>query len=234
MVLQEEFKQKARSFLNKHYERISIGVRFSLLFHLGLVILSVVAWPRLSEIELPEPEPLSIMIVASEEPPAAKPKERSDVTAVGFIQAPPLLDEFDREKRQNKFNPGRLAALLDKLPDEKNQNPALPKQELTIRDIDAIKVQMRRCWTIPAGAANAHKLVVKIKVFLDVDGNMITPPKVLTRARGRFFRIAVENALRALSRCQPFKMPPEKYEVWREMVLIFNPSEMLEGKKTEG
>ena len=71
-------------------------------------------------------------------------------------------------------------------------------------------------------------------MFLDVDGNMIAPPKILTRARGRFFRIAVENTLRALRRCQPFKMPPEKYDVWREMVLIFNPSEMLEGRKIEG
>lgn len=234
MLLKEEFKEQVQDKLRGFFEKLSIGVRFSMVLHFFLVVLSIFAWPRLSEIELPEPESLAIMIISSTESPAAKPKQRDDVTAVGFIQAPPLLDDFEYERRNSDFNPGKIAALLDKMPDKNNQNVHLPKQQLTIRDIDAIKVQMRRCWTIPAGAVNAHKLIVKIKIFLDVDGNMITPPRVLTRARGRFFRIAVENALRALRRCQPFKMPPEKYEVWREMVLIFNPSEMLEGKKIEG
>ena len=121
MLLQEEFKASAKAFIAKHYAKTSIGVRFSVVFHLGLMLLSLLAWPRLSDIELPEPEPLAILIVASEVNPAAKPKPPTDVTAVGFIQAPPVLDEFDRERRERNFNPGRLAALLDKLPDKKDQ-----------------------------------------------------------------------------------------------------------------
>jgi hypothetical protein len=27
-------------------------------------------------------------------------------------------------------------------------------------------------------------------------------------------------------RCHPFKLPPEKYDHWRTMTLIFNPKEM--------
>ncbi len=233
MLLQEEFKERVKSFASAQYRKTSLGWRFSLAFHFVLMVLTVVAWPQLPELKLPEPEPLAIMIMSSEKAEAIT-RPSSDVTAVGFIEAPPILDSADLEKQENNFNPGRIAALLDKLPDKKDQNYITPKPQLTPRDIDAIKVQMRRCWTIPAGAANAHKLVVKIRVFLDVDGRMIVPPKVLTRARGKFFRVAVENALRALRRCEPFRMPAEKYESWREMVLIFNPAEMLEGKKIEG
>ena len=233
MPLREEFKQQVKGFVRARYDKTTIGVRFSLLFHLGLVILSIIAWPRLSDFELPEPEPLAIVIMSAQSV-IAKPKAPTNVTTVGFIKAPPLLDNIDDVGRLRAFNPGRLAALLDKLPYKKKENIVVPKQILTARDVDAIKVQMRRCWTIPAGAANAHKLVVRIKVFLDVDGNMIAPPKLLNRSTGRFFRIAVENAMRALNRCQPFQMPPEKYESWREMILIFNPAEMLEGKQVKG
>ncbi len=233
MLLQEEFKDQVKVFASAQYGKISLGWRFSLSFHFVLLALTFFAWPRLPELKLPEPEPLAIMIMSSEKAEALV-KPSSTVTAVGFIEAPPILDNVNFEKRQRSFNPGRIAALLDKLPDKKDQNYIPPQPRLTLRDIDAIKVQMRRCWTIPAGAANAHKLIVKIRVFLDIDGRMIVPPKVLTRSRGKFFRVAVENALRALRRCEPFKMPAEKYEVWREMVLIFNPSEMLEGKRTEG
>ena len=233
MLLQEEFKDQVKTFAATQYRKTSLGWRFSLVFHFALLLLTFLAWPELPELKLPEPEPLAIMIMSSDKVEALT-KPSSSVTAVGFIEAPPILDNVDLERRQRNFNPGRIAALLDKLPDKKDKNYIAPKPQLSLRDIDAIKVQMRRCWTIPAGAANAHKLVVKIRVFLDIDGRMIVPPKVLTRARGKFFRVAVENALRALRRCEPFKMPAEKYESWREMVLIFNPAEMLEGKKAEG
>ena len=233
MLLQEEFKDDVKSFAARHYRRTSWGWRFSLSFHFVLLVLTLVAWPTLPELKLPEPEPLAIVILSSKMVDTIV-KPSSSVTAVGFIDAPPLLDNRDLEKYERNFNAQRIAALLDKLPGKDDQNFIAPQPQLTPRDIDAIRVQMRRCWTIPAGAANAHKLVVKIRVFLDIDGRMIVPPKVLTQARGRFYRVAVENALRALRRCEPFKMPAEKYESWREMVLIFNPAEMLEGTKREG
>ena len=44
-----------------------------------------------------------------------------------------------------------------------------------------------------------------------------------------FFRSAAESALRAVlnRRCQPFKLPPEKYDIWKLMILSFNPKEMF-------
>ena len=90
---------------------------------------------------------------------------------------------------------------------------------------------MRRCWSIPAGAKNIHTMVVQIRVFLAPNGYMLIRPIPLDDMRGRdsFFRTAMESALRAVLRCQPFKMPPEKYESWKEMTLTFRAGDLLMG-----
>ena len=232
MLLQEEFKDQVKAFAATQYRKTSLGWRFSLAFHFVLLLLTFLAWPELPELKLPEPEPLAIMIMSSDKVETLT-RPSSSVTAVGFIEAPPILDNVDLERRSALSTRGGLRLCSTNCRTRRTRI-ILREASIELRDIATIKVQMRRCWTIPAGAANAHKLVVKIRVFLDIDGRMIVPPKVLTRARGKFFRVAVENALRALRRCEPFKMPAEKYESWREMVLIFNPAEMLKGKSTEG
>jgi hypothetical protein len=47
--------------------------------------------------------------------------------------------------------------------------------------------------------------------------------------RDSFFRSAAENARRAILRCSPFTLPPNKYEVWRDLTLRFDPSRMFGG-----
>jgi len=44
-----------------------------------------------------------------------------------------------------------------------------------------------------------------------------------------FFRAAAESAMRAVlnPRCNPLKLPREKYDVWKSFILNFNPKEML-------
>ncbi len=176
--------------------------------------------------------PVELIIVQPEEPrPVMQAQEPPPEIARRMIAAPP--PPGDTHKPLPAFNPETLAALLDKLPrdgEEEQPRPARLDERLSLSEIDKFKIQMRRCWTIPAGAPNAHKLIVRIRVFLDADGSLVTPPEILNSARGNvFLQIAIESALRAIQRCQPFKMPQEKYENWREITLIFNPTEMLGG-----
>jgi hypothetical protein len=44
-----------------------------------------------------------------------------------------------------------------------------------------------------------------------------------------FYRTAAESALRAVRKCVPYELPKEKYELWREMELYFDPKEFLTG-----
>lgn len=145
------------------------------------------------------------------------------------------------------FDPNQIAALLDKTPDtsskpqpqeqaeEEFDSPVTddPSAALTMSEIDAFKVQMRRCWSVPAGAPDAEQLIVKIKVYLNQDGSLAAPPELRDKTKlvtgGSYYRAAADSAMRAIRLCQPFKMPAEKYTSWREIDLNFDPREMLGG-----
>lgn len=183
-----------------------------------------------------EPEKIVPEIEKVEVKPKPKPKPKRPKRAT------------EKKPERDRFDPTRIAALLDKLPQDEVPPEATPApgepeemvaaassfdSRLTLSEVDAFKVQMRRCWSVPAGAANAEDLVVQIKVYLNPDGSLAQPPKLVNQARlsagDAYFRTAAESAMRAIRRCAPFKMPAEKYSGWRELDLNFDPREMLGG-----
>jgi len=99
---------------------------------------------------------------------------------------------------------------------------------LTVSEIDAVKRQIRRCWSADAAAKELQSLVVVIEVEMNEDGTVrearISPGM---RIRNPTHRAAAERALRAVlnERCQPYRLPPEKYARWRQLTLEFDPSE---------
>ncbi len=200
----------------------------------------------------PEPEPE----VKKEEPkPAPKPVPRP----VAKPKPPPKPKTPPAKKQEEKkpaFDSSRIAALLDKK--KKDEGPKQPAKKkvpvfkrpeikasttaptsafvarLTISDVDFLRRQIERCWTVPAGARDAENLVVKIRIALNVDGTLRGSPEIVDRARmdkagQEFYRTAAESARRAVLQCAPYKMPRDKYERWRDIVLTFNPKQMLDG-----
>jgi len=102
---------------------------------------------------------------------------------------------------------------------------------ISMSEIDSVRRQIGRCWNLPAGAKRAQDLIVAIRVEMNVDG---TPRSATIEQRGSlggdpFYQAAAESALRAVlnPRCHPFRLPPEKYQNWRTMTLVFNPKEMF-------
>ena len=181
-------------------------------------------------------------------PPVPKPAKKQEV-AKAKPKAKPAQPA--KKKAEKKFDLSRIAALIDK--EKKEQRETEPKSEepkvkdaptsrlsqlrdepLTISEIDAVKLQIRRCWSLPAGASDAENLVVKVRLFLRRDGSLSRRPEIVDAARmvrpgEEYFRTAAESAVRAVLKCEPLRMPSTKYERWREMVLTFDPSEMLGG-----
>jgi len=105
------------------------------------------------------------------------------------------------------------------------------EQSLAISEIDLVRQQIRKCWSLPAGAKDAADLVISIEVDMNADGS-VRRAQIKDRARmgkDAFFRAAAESARRAVlnPRCNPFKLPPEKYQQWQTMTLNFNPREMF-------
>ena len=103
---------------------------------------------------------------------------------------------------------------------------------LTMSEIDAIRYQIEQCWSVPAGARDAEDMIVRIRVFLNPDGTLSKPPEIVDEAHGSdsFYRTAAESARRAVLQCAPLKnLPANKYKLWRELTLTFNPRQMLGG-----
>ena len=89
--------------------------------------------------------------------------------------------------------------------------------------------QMASCWSIEPGARDARNLIVEVRVFLNPDGSVLRT-EIVDVARmnsDSFFRSAAENAQRSVLRCSPFSLPADKFEIWRELNLKFDPSGLL-------
>ena len=134
---------------------------------------------------------------------------------------------------------GEVRALLNKKPTDDRKSRRwgsvarrnAAAEALTVSEVDAFRAQMRRCWSPPAGAKKAENLVVRVRLSLTAKGVISSGPKVVNRGQlsDPYFRAAAESVLRAIRRCQPFKMPTKKYASWRNIELTFDPSKMLGG-----
>ncbi len=153
-----------------------------------------------------------------------------------------------KPKKDRKFNPNKIAALLNKLPEDDKSGASKPqktKKKSTARktkskfsgkdatisadEKEFLRRQIGNCWNTPVGVKNAENLVVKIKIRLKRDGTLERPPEILSPLSSATYRVAADSAVRAIRRCGPYQLPAKKFNVWREIVLNFDPREMFGG-----
>ena len=79
------------------------------------------------------------------------------------------------------------------------------------------------------GAAGASDLAVRLKISLTRSGEVDQRPEVLNSSANPSFGIAAESARRAVLRCQPYSMPAAKHDLWREVIINFDPRDLLGG-----
>ncbi len=160
----------------------------------------------------------------------------------------------EKKKREaeakNKLDLDRLSALIDKS-DPKSapaggHEPDVPTkakgpvagdrdgrdQTMSATEASFLAGLMRqavsRCWNINAGLDGIERIVVKVEVKLTRDGRLIGTPRVVNNIPSPLFRDAADSAVRALVQCEPYSLPPDKYEGgWEFMVLNFDPSRMF-------
>ncbi len=200
--------------------------------------------PDIAETEAP---PVLADIPASDAPPppfAAPEKQAEPTPPIAEEDAPseaqldvtpPIAQAQDEATPKNEFDIAKLRALLNKIPDAPEADYVPEKTQkneakVTLNEIDAFRAQMQQCWQVPAGARAGEDLLVRVKLSLTADGVISKDPVVVNagiRRNDPFFRAAAESVLRAIRRCQPFHLPPEKYMAWRNLELNFDPRKML-------
>ncbi len=93
-----------------------------------------------------------------------------------------------------------------------------------------VRQQIARCWNVPAGARDAKDLVVEVRVTVDPDGT-VRQATIVDQGRlgDPFYRAAAESARRAFFNplCRPLHLPPDKYAIWKDLVVDFSPKDIL-------
>lgn len=185
----------------------------------------------------PKPEPKaktesSKSAAKKPDPKPAKPKQA----------AAPKKPAAPTGKKRD-FDTDRIAALLNKIPDAGNEPaPVLASEEapsqkvrgqsngkeavMSVNEIDALRARIAQCWSPPPGGLGAEEIVVKLRLKLNEDGTLVGYPTVANNGASPFFQAAADSAVRAVYQCQPYTLPSDKYALWRDMILNFDPSEM--------
>jgi len=153
---------------------------------------------KLAEIPKPAPKP----------EPAEKPA--SDPVADAIAQA--IADDLASAAAEAASTPAAVAG-----------------PPMTGAETSGLVFAIQQCWNVPVGLENDASNVITMGVKLTRDGYLEEEPRRLAPLAGSAAGIlqAYESARRALHRCQPYDLPAEKYEQWKEIEIVFNPQQMV-------
>jgi outer membrane biosynthesis protein TonB len=208
--------------------------------------------PKVAEAKPPEakpeklekkPDPIAEAIKQEKPDEKQKPdKEEAAQKQVQEVPTPQKRPPRPEAKPEPKFDASKVAALLDKRAPQRvaaagevlNNKPALgtatgAAAALSQSELDALRAQIQQCWNPPAGAVDAKELMAEIRIELRQDGTLSAEPALVKRGSHPFFQIFAESAMRAVRRCQPYKLPIAKYEVWRSVEIGFDLKQMYGG-----
>ena len=166
----------------------------------------------------PEPEPAKV------EPPAKpadkpKPKAKPRDDDAEFSS---FLNDISKRTAPKAPAPAPAASAA--------AQPLAPLgSQLTASERDLVIQQLEACWNVPSGARNARDLKPSFMVDMNADGT-VRQVKLLNSEQlsDPFFQAAADSARRALlnPRCQPLKLPPDKYDDWKKFTIIFDPKDI--------
>lgn len=182
--------------------------------------------PQEAKLEAPKPEPPKPEPPKPAPPPAkpAPPKKKSDDTDFDA-----LLKNLAKKDpaRTPVEQPTKTAAASQKA----SSQPVAPLgPQLTTSELDLVKQQIEACWNPPAGARDAKDLTPEFRIYMNQDGTIRSATQLNPeRNSDPFFQAAADSAIRALRnpRCQPLKLPPQKYDQWQTITITFDPKDLL-------
>jgi formylglycine-generating enzyme required for sulfatase activity len=80
-------------------------------------------------------------------------------------------------------------------------------------------------WDLPAGSEATQHTLVKVRVRFNADGRLAGPPVIMNPQPQPtpYFRAVSDRAIKAVQACEPYNLPPAKYDLWKDIVLNFDP-----------
>lgn len=174
----------------------------------------------------PEPRPVA--------PMKTEETDETEETSDFFDELGAVLDKTPMKEEGRKFHqqakPARGEDAAKPMPDLSADDPNRFNPELTVNEMDAIRAQLKPCWSPPAGAPKAEELIVVLRVRFQPDGNLIGWPEVVEPGQAtnnRYLVTAANAAVRAVIACAPFDLPADRYRNWQTVELKFDPRFLL-------
>jgi colicin import membrane protein len=196
--------------------------------------------------EPPQPDPAAEAAKRAEE--AKRKEEQKKIEeAKKREEAKKAQEARKREEAKNREAANkdldRIQALLDKRAQQRqavtgtmiNPTPSLGtttgtasqlSQSELARLLAMLRQQLSACWNPPMGVREAKTLVVTVSFSLNPDGSLASRPHAENDSRDPLFQTAKDTAIRAVESCQPIRLPAAKYEVWRNVEVNFDPTQM--------
>ena len=179
----------------------------------------------------PRPKRPELAKVAEAKKPAqldekAKPREPEDE----FQALLKSVENIDKrvnapEKRAGQGRDAQLGG--QDAPPEAAQNRGISGAALA----GSIQRQVYPHWNVPVGAAGAGTIQVELRIVIGPDGS-VSSVEPADRARMEVdpvYRTIVESAVRAVRAASPLQLPRESYDLWRDLILVFDPSRAMAG-----
>lgn len=174
------------------------------------------------------PTPVQALEAEADTPPLpAPPLPRSKPQRIAALPPDPETEPKKKEKTRPKKKKARsfsdqiASSLSSSKPRKRTSAGNTPK--LTNAEWDPLKRMIRKCWRLDRGAK--EQAVVSIQVRLTRGGYIDGRPKWLDQSSSNSARVAYQNALRALQKCEPFDvLPARKYAGWQEIEMVFRPN----------
>lgn len=205
------------------------------------------------EVAEPEPEPVEeppveVAAVESPEPPQEAPPEPAAAPAPVPERVVPQRKPTPPVRRPREtarveqpeaetFDADRLSQLINRTANTGGGSGASQASigaetgraaaALTLSEQDALRAQINRCWNPPIGLANAEEIVVSIIFSLAPDGTVASIDDMRVPGVGQIFDASADAARRAIIMCQPYTLPPDKYEAWKEVQVNFDPRNLF-------
>ncbi|EKF58719.1 hypothetical protein D4A92_00680 [Rhizobium rosettiformans] len=191
------------------------------------------------EIPLPEQAPIPAarpkpeIAKPAEKKPAPKPDAKKDTKAQETAKSKPQME--------SDFNADEVAALLNKTDAAGGGAKRSTDQEalggrtdtggskLSQSELDALRGVIQDNWLITPGMADAADVRIRVTFRLDQNGALIGEPEATaTGGSPSAQQVLMSGAVRAVRKSAPFtNLPPDKYDAWSEVVVNFDPSELM-------
>ena len=168
-----------------------------------------------------------------------------------------LKKKREEEKRRKeaeakkKFDAEKISALLNKMPDKGAPRPSVPldeqakslnkgpvlgapegrDQQLSASELAILAQIIKSCvqskWNVLGGGESAQNTQVKVRLRFNPDGTLAGEPQIMNPQNTPYFLAVRDSAVRAVQACEPYSLPPAKYDFWKDIVLNFDPRDMF-------